>query len=312
MSARAGFIAVALGACVDVPRPPSSSDTDPWFGDDPNELDAERDNDEDADPLEDAGETGPFAELCGQPSTLFCDDFEDGLHPAWAADAGHPRLVAGQAREGVGSRVLELLTYDTVTSSKLLYRFEEEQRIFARFDVQYAVGYDAMGSSVLGPRFGGSPEWWGSFGRSGRKPRGDDFFVEFVSPFGEIGGDAQWALLAYFANMRADTTGTYFGNAFVPESAPAPIVELGKWACVEFGVTLNDPGRSDGRADLWVDSRDTGPFDGLKWRTVPTLAANVFVLDSYNEFAAGAPPSSRPNRVLYDNVVISTEPVGCL
>jgi hypothetical protein len=312
MSARAGFIAVALGACVAVPGARPSSDTDPWFGDDPNDLDAERDNDEDVDPREDATGSGPFAELCGQPGTLFCDDFEDGLHPVWAADAGHPRLVSGAAREGVGTAVLELLTYDSVTSSKLLYRFEEETRVFARFDVQYADDYDAMGSSVLGPRFGGSPEWWGSFGRTGEKPRGDDFFVAFVSPIGRIGQGAEWALLAYFANMHADTTGTYFGNAFAPLTEPPPIVEPGRWSCVEFGLTLNAPGRTDGRADLSVDSVAQGPFEGLEWRTVPGLAANVFVLDSYNEFAQGSPPSSHPNRVRYDNVVISTEPVGCL
>lgn len=264
------------------------------------------------------GDSGPptgaisFAELCAKPGVIFCDDFEGGFDDAWMEDGGDVRIIAGAAVEGEGNDVVELATYADRQSSKLIYVFPDTDEIYIRFDVQYDPSYDNTGGSH-GPVLSGSMSPpWGAFGTAGIKPSGSDFFVLNFEPGGTVGQGATFHFYAYFVNMLPDGHGDYWGNEFDSSMQPPPTIVPGQWQCVEYGMTLNDPAGEDGLADFWFDGVHHGHFDGFVWRTVPELHINTFSLDSYNHFNNGPVPADAPNLVRYDNVVISSQPVGCL
>lgn len=253
-----------------------------------------------------------FEQLCASPGVIFCDDFEGGADAAWLEDGGDVRFPAGAAVPGEGETVVELATYADRQSSKLIYVFPDTDEIYIRFDVQYDVAYDNTGGSH-GPVLSGSMSPpWGAFGTAGIKPAGDDFFVLNFEPNGTVGDGGTFHFYAYFVNMLADGAGDFWGNYFDSTTTPAPVIVPGQWQCVEYGMTLNDPASDDGLADFWFEGVHHGHFDGFIWRTVPELHINTFSLDSYNHFNDGPVSPDAPNLVRYDNVVISTQPVGCL
>ena len=253
--------------------------------------------------------TSSFQNLCSKTGVLFCDDFEAGIKNDWIRDGGDVKLVNGQAKPNEGSNVVELATYGTIQSSKLLYTFANQEEVYVRYDVQYASDYDNSGGSH-GPVLGGSQSPpWGMLGTAGTIPNGSDYFVLNHEPDGLIGSNGEFVFYSYFVNM----TGIW-GNIFKSSLSQKPIINRSEWHCVEFGLRLNTAGASntDGRAFFWVDGVQHGNFGNFQWRTTTNLMINTFMLDSYNHFNGGAPNVSSPNRVRYDNIVISTQPVGCL
>jgi len=277
-------------------------------GDADTDSDADGDADADAD-----GGVATFAELCAQPGVVFCDDFEGSWDDAWTEDGGDVRIIDGQGVVGEGANVVELATYGGQQSSKLIYVFPDAEEIYVRFDVMYDEDYDNSGGSH-GPILGGSSSPpWGILGTAGIRPSGDDHFVLNFEPRGVVGDGGEFAFYAYFVNMTPDGHGDYWGKIFSSELDPPPAIRPGLWQCVEYGLTLNTAGdNDDGRADFWVDGVHHGSFGGFQWRTAAELRANTFILDSYNHFRDGALPESSPNLVRYDNLVVSTEPVGCI
>jgi hypothetical protein len=261
------------------------------------------------------GASGPFdsfADMCAAPGVVFCDDFEGGWDETWMEDGGDVQIVSGSAVEGEGASIIELSTYGSTQSSKLLRTFADADRIHIRFDVQYAEDYDNSGGSH-GPILGGSDSPpWGMFGTAGMKPNGSDFFVLNFEPDGVVGQGGEFGFYAYFVNMQVSGDGNYWGNGFTSTQAVAPVITPGAWQCTEYSLTLNAPGSADGTADFWVDGVHHGTYENLEWRTDPSLRISTFALDSYNHMNDGPIPEDQPNRVRYDNFVISTEPVGCL
>ncbi len=253
--------------------------------------------------------TKTFSTLCASPGVLFCDDFEQGISSSWIRDGGDVQLVNGQAKANEGNNVVELRTYGTKNSSKLLYTFTNQNEVYVRYDVQYAKDYDNSGGSH-GPVLGGSQTPpWGMMGKAGKPPTGDDYFVLNNEPLGTIGSGGEFSFYAYFVNMRG-----IWGNDFKSDLTPKPIIVPGQWYCVEFGLRLNTAGTNNknGKAFFWVDGIEHGNFGNFQWRTSTNLMANTFMLDSYNHFNKGSLPASKPNRVHYDNIIVSTQPVGCL
>jgi len=292
---------------------PSSADGSPTTGVDASTSDPSDGSDSAADDTTGPSPSSTFAELCAAPGVLFCDDFEGGWDETWIEDGGDVRIVAGAAVDGEGSEVVELATYDGQQSSKLLWTFPGEAEIHVRFDVQYDAAYDNTGGSH-GPILGGSASPpWGLLGTAGIQPNGSDHFVLNFEPIGTIGQGGELGFYAYFVNMMPDGNGDYWGNVFESELRPPPVVVPGQWHCAEYGLVLNTPGETtDGRAEFWFDGVQHGDFDGFQWRTAAELQIDTFVLDSYNHFNDGPLPARSPNLVRYDNVVISTQRVGCL
>ena len=83
--------------------------------------------------------------------------------------------------------------------------------------------------------------------------------------------------------------------------------ESGQWHCVEGHLVLNTPGMVDGTLEFWIDDELQASRSDLDLRGSWTdYAINALVIE--NLWPGGAPV---PLRRWIDDVVISTEPIGC-
>lgn len=83
--------------------------------------------------------------------------------------------------------------------------------------------------------------------------------------------------------------------------------QSGKWHCVEAHVALNNPGVPDGVFEFWVDGELQNESHELDWRgTWVDYGINLVTVQ--NLWHGGAP--KQLSRWI-DDLVISTEPIGC-
>jgi hypothetical protein len=81
----------------------------------------------------------------------------------------------------------------------------------------------------------------------------------------------------------------------------------GQWHCIEGHLSLNTPGAADGELEFWIDDVLQASRSDLDLRGSWTdYAINALVIE--NLWPGGAP---EPLRRWIDDVVISTEPIGC-
>jgi hypothetical protein len=82
----------------------------------------------------------------------------------------------------------------------------------------------------------------------------------------------------------------------------------GKWFCVEAHVKLNDPGISNGVHEFWIDGQLEAQREGLNFTgTYTDYAINAVFFENY--WNAGSPVQQER---YFDNIVVSTKPIGCL
>jgi hypothetical protein len=82
--------------------------------------------------------------------------------------------------------------------------------------------------------------------------------------------------------------------------------ESGYWVPVEARARLNDPGRANGRFQLWINGRLEAALEGLDWHGSYTAhTINAIFLEAY--WNGGAPATQSR---WFDNFVISTAPIG--
>jgi hypothetical protein len=95
------------------------------------------------------------------------------------------------------------------------------------------------------------------------------------------------------------------------QPGPTPIFDTdhaGRWYCVEHHVRLNDPGDSNGLQEFWIDDQLEARREGLNFvRAYTDYAINAVFFENYwNE------GSSQQQARYFDNIVLSTQPIGCL
>ncbi len=79
------------------------------------------------------------------------------------------------------------------------------------------------------------------------------------------------------------------------------------WHCIEAHARLNDPGRSNGLFELWIDGRPEARKDGLDWvGTYSAYGWNGVFLENY--WNGGSPKAQER---YFDNFVVSTQAIGC-
>jgi hypothetical protein len=82
----------------------------------------------------------------------------------------------------------------------------------------------------------------------------------------------------------------------------------GIWYCIEHHVRLNDAGDSNGLQEFWIDGQLEASRTGLDFvRSYQDYAINAVFFENY--WNDGSPVEQ--GRV-FDNIVVSTEPIGCL
>jgi hypothetical protein len=82
---------------------------------------------------------------------------------------------------------------------------------------------------------------------------------------------------------------------------------VGKWYCVEAHAKLNEPGRSNGLFELWINGTLDARIERLNWQGAYTdYGINTVFLENY--WNTGSPV---PQERYFDNLVVSTQHIGC-
>ena len=205
-------------------------------------------------------------------------------------------------------------------------QLEGYDRLYFRTWVRLAADHDYV-HHFLG--IGGSrPDgYWDANGNAGCRPNGERWAGTRV----DLNSNHELFFYTYFPGMNCDSggycSGQYaddicagcatkdmpcsngpeccWGNHFSPE--PAVVMQTETWTCIEMMMELNTPGQSDGSMAFWVDDELGQQTDGMAWRDIPELQLNRAMLEHY--IANG--DTDHPNQVWFDDVVVSTERIGC-
>ncbi len=97
-----------------------------------------------------------------------------------------------------------------------------------------------------------------------------------------------------------------WGNHY--EAATPHYFPVGQWFCFEMMMKANTVGQTDGEMAYWVDGALVHEETSMMWRTSPTLALNRVRVQHY---ITSGDAESHSNQVWFDDVVVSTQPVGC-
>jgi len=177
---------------------------------------------------------------------------------------------------------------------------------------------------------GGSQQYWDAYGNAGCRPNGTrhmgttvDFKPLTHSTF----------FYTYFPSMKCDpgtTCSKYadpqaicdgcatkdmactngleccWGNNFAP--SPEVTLPLDQWVCFEMMMKANDPGQANGEMAYWIDGALADERTDMAWRDSADLKLNMVRLQHYLETSDA---QSHSNRIWFDDVVVSTEPIGC-
>ncbi len=82
---------------------------------------------------------------------------------------------------------------------------------------------------------------------------------------------------------------------------------FGQWHCVEAYVKLNDPGESNGQFDLYINNQLDVSKSGINWiGDYKDYGINAVLFENY--WNKGSPVDQTR---YFDNIVISTERIGC-
>ena len=279
------------------------------------------------------------------PSWLFCEDFEagDGDWETWFEQSAFLTAVGGSNRgridlSGEHRRSGDWAVYmggddDTHRGADLVwYACDGEQRVncdlrgyerlYFRTWVRFAEDHNYV-HHFLGIR--GLDRFW-EYGSAGCLPNGEsamgttvDFRRNthetfFYTYHLDMGCDANCGNYMDVAArcQRCDEIGMptceereqcCWGNNYRPD--PPVALPVGEWFCFEMMMEANTPGAADGEMTYWINDELGHHVDGMRWRTTDSLQLNRVRLQHYIE------SSDQPQRVWFDDVVVSTERIGC-
>jgi MYXO-CTERM domain-containing protein len=97
-----------------------------------------------------------------------------------------------------------------------------------------------------------------------------------------------------------------WGNWYDPNQGASISMVQDTWYAIETMVTANTPGVDDGEMALWIDGELVAQHGGIGWRNVEELLLNHVIVWNY------FPEVSSARSIWFDNLVVSTEPVGVL
>jgi hypothetical protein len=261
----------------------------------------------------------------GLPSGwVFCQDFETIADPhevvldyqdGSGQDGGSFLLVDGMGAsgshsmevsyqpgfDGAGSMVVSFgaspIAFDGRPSYAPDASFEE---VYWRLRVKMEPGWPSIGPGQLTRTVSFASDDWSEAAVAHLRSAGADVTMEALP-------------VTCVSGMRVDCAG-YDDEASLKElgslvgETPIFSEEMsGQWHCVEGHMVLNAPGLADGTLEFWIDEELQASRSDLDLRGSWTeYAINALVIE--NLWPGGAPV---PLRRWIDDVVISTEPIGC-
>jgi polysaccharide lyase-like protein len=263
------------------------------------------------------GPSAPTAlEPPGSANTIFSEDFESGTLSAWqdGVDPARQRVVTDPGAAQSGSRYLSV-TYPAGLDGGWLTRFfmPGYDSMYVSYYVRLAANWE--GGTKLVALYGSRIDnQWSGFGKAGVCPNGTDFFAAMVITENS-GSPGPVRFYTYYPGMArepggtacfgrfGDGTGSERGVVAADYGAPVTLTHEA-WHHVEFWVSLNTPGRADGRQVFWIDGEQRGSWSGLSFRTSAVLRLNAVQL-SFNSGATGV---AHTQELDVDNLVVRAGP----
>ncbi len=298
----------------------------------------------------DAGSTGYDCKHPG-PGWLFCEDFEGMAagFDAWKANwgwtdsigANDPGRMTSSTDAHTGKYSVE---YPAAASSgykgaDLIYRtcdgankpgcaLKSYDQLYFRTYVKLAPDHQRVHHFL---NISGSQQFWDAYGNAGCRPNGyramgttvdmkptthDSYFYTY---YPEMHCDPGSTCNQY-ADAQAICDGCSkkdmpcsngleccWGNLFKP--AQAVPIPTGKWVCLEMMMKANNVGKSNGEMAYWVDGKLADRETTMHFRDTTDLGLNMVRLQHYLETSDA---QNHSNRVWFDDVVVSTQRIGCM
>jgi len=274
------------------------------------------------------GEQGLSVDECAemQPNWVFCNCFEDGNLEIWDDYDGNPPetnlLMADPGPlDQFGNHVLRLRAPPGGGTADLVKELPDTyDRLYARWYVKWEEGYDFNARNHGSGLFAGERNL---MGRSGYRPDGSDRFISLL----DVGRTTHhMAAYTYYRGMYQDCVnpdGACWGDNFPctvdegevfcekpqhRETVMPPVMESGRWYCIEMMIDAGTPVDSDLDADgilnWWIDGIEIGPWTDLWFRTTPELKIRILWLSLFHH------GDHSLEGIMIDNVVVSTSRIG--
>jgi len=264
--------------------------------------------------------------MANDSAVVFTEDFEAGNLKKWDDYDGNPEpgnhLMAEPGPFGLkDNHVVRLRVSSKQRGNIDLVKFLPKgyDRLYARWYVQFEPGFNFDAKNHGSGFHAGSRD---HLGQSGDRPVGDDWFSSWI----EYTTDThRFAAYTYYRGMYQDCEdphgkcwgdqfpamhgGVYAGKPQHLVRTLPPVVEAGKWYCIEMlmdGGTPTDTGAgANGVLDYWIDGVEIGPWNDLWLRTTSGLKIDVLWLNLFHHDGTHSDEG-----IMIDNVVIATQRIG--
>ncbi len=257
---------------------------------------------------------------------VFCSGFEEGSLALWDDMDGNPtsqnEIVAEPGRFGRSDNHVGWLKELPGASGTDLVKDlpATHSKLYARWWIKYRAGFQ-MDQASAGRLHAGSRNFLGATVR----PTGSDHASAGIDY--HAADPRALYLSAYLPGMYQDCPGSFCtadsypcvydsGGTFCvrsgdrPPPTPGPQLEADRWYCMEMMVDLGAPTSSatgaSGRLALWLDDAPQGEWSNLWMRSSSSLLLTTLYLRLYHGTANHSLVG-----VYYDDVVVSTDRVGC-
>lgn len=283
-----------------------------------------------------ASATEPYC--VDNPAVIYCNDFEggtlDGLEVGPRATWVSAQADGMHTYEGDGALLADF-TPPYGAEAEFGARFAGVDRVYARFYMRFDDSWDAPMHHFYAIHGDRPDDMWSCHGDAGCRPDGvrclsgttvdtrmvvdgelpgQPFFYTYHPEMNCDPGDS----CANYADPQAICDGCadrglpcddgleccWGENLDIQDQTISLVADT--WYAVETMVAANTPGVADGEMTLWIDGVQIGHVAGIRWRDDPLLQLNHFIVWNYY------PETEVAHRIWFDNLVISTEPVGVL
>lgn len=258
---------------------------------------------------------------------LFSDDFEGSLasiRSSWGnSTPGNISLVSDVPPGSPGSQAIRLDAAAGGTGYLFHQLPQNHDELYFRYYVKYEGGTYHHAGGMIGGYDPPTSYPQGDAGLKGVRPNGDRLLNFSYEALTNLPTDHMDTYVNWIDMQGADFQGQYYGRLFLED---LDIPHYDQWTCVEMRLKMNTPaGQKNGEWQLWVDGNevanmvpgspagywdsagnwhfDAGSpgFQGFQWRDTSSLGLNWVKVQNFD--ATG--------RVWVDDVVVSTERVGC-
>ena len=279
-----------------------------------------------------------FALAAGCPDTacggaVFCSGFEEGNKTVWDDYDGNPDstnlIMSDPGPCGSTDNQIMRLRVPAGRGGVDLVKVLPGgyDRLYARWYLKWEPGYDFSALNHGSGLFAGERNY---LGKSDFRPQGDDWFGSYIEPIAgsTTNRNGRMQLYSYYRGMYqdcADPNGSCWGDTFPctaddgsnyctkpqhRETVMPPQMQSGRWYCIETMLNSGSPvsaeAQANGVQDFWIDGVEYGPWSGLWHRTTAALQLHILWLSVFHH------ASHSVEGIMLDNVVISTQPIGCL